>query len=122
VRLAGCERRLLALRPPANAIQARTAEPLLGAHGHFEMDYSGGPWFHFAWNSPNAMSARHSHHCLSSDAPRRAEIRRRGKRGRIGRAGAIEAYENRTQLTNDALKRPSDQRRRGRNGECNLTL
>jgi hypothetical protein len=38
-------------------------------------------------------------------APRRAMIRRRGKRGRIGRAGAIEAYENRTQLTNDARKR-----------------
>ena len=34
--------------------------------------------------------------------PRRAPIRRRGKRGRIWRAGATKAYENRTQLTNDA--------------------
>jgi hypothetical protein len=33
---------------------------------------------------------------------RRAMIRRRGKRGRIRRAGTTEAYENRTQLTNDA--------------------
>jgi hypothetical protein len=34
--------------------------------------------------------------------PRRAMIRRRGKRGRIRRAGASAAYENRTQLTSDA--------------------
>jgi hypothetical protein len=34
--------------------------------------------------------------------PRRAMIRRRGKRGRIRRAEATEAYENRTLLTNDA--------------------
>jgi hypothetical protein len=108
VRLVGCERRLWPPRPPANGIQARTVGPLLGALENFAMNYSGGPWFHFAWNFPNAMSARHSRRGLSPDAPRRAEIRRRGKRGRIGRAGAIEAYENRTQLTNDAPKRPSD--------------
>jgi hypothetical protein len=29
-------------------------------------------------------------------------IRRRGKRGRIRRAEAVEAYENRANLTNDA--------------------
>jgi hypothetical protein len=34
--------------------------------------------------------------------PRRAMIRRRGKRGRIWRAEAPEAYEARTQLTSDA--------------------
>jgi len=34
--------------------------------------------------------------------PRRAMIRRRGKRGRIRRAEAAEAYENNTLLTNDA--------------------
>jgi len=35
----------------------------------------------------------------SVDAPRRAEIRRRGKRGRIWRAGTTEAYEKRAPFT-----------------------
>ena len=34
--------------------------------------------------------------------PRRAMIRRRGKRGRIRRAEAAEAYENHTVMTNGA--------------------
>jgi hypothetical protein len=34
--------------------------------------------------------------------PRRAMIRRRGKRSRIRRAEAVKAYENDTLLTNDA--------------------
>jgi hypothetical protein len=39
-------------------------------------------------------------------APRRAMIRRRGKRGRIRRAEAAEAYENRNLLTSDARNLP----------------
>ena len=38
----------------------------------------------------------------ADEGPRRAMIRRRGKRGRIRRAEAAEAYENHTVLTNDA--------------------
>jgi hypothetical protein len=38
----------------------------------------------------------------AGEGPRRAMIRRRGKRGRIRRAEAAEAYENRTVMTNDA--------------------
>ena len=36
--------------------------------------------------------------------PRRAMIRRRGKRGRIRRAEAAEAYENHTVMTNGARR------------------
>jgi len=40
--------------------------------------------------------------CVAKEVPRRAMIRRRGKRGRTWRAEAPEAYEARTQLTNGA--------------------
>ena len=50
----------------------------------------------------------------ANERPRRAMIRRRGKRGRIRRAEAAEAYENRTRLTNDTCKHRKKAWARGR--------
>jgi len=62
------------------------------------VSYFGGKW---ASSMPNRGAAPVLLRC-GPKGPRRAMIRRRGKRGRIWRAGTTEAYENRTQLTNDA--------------------
>jgi hypothetical protein len=62
-----------------------------------------GSSLHFArWKVGVGHLQRERWRVLVIDAPRRAMIRRRGKRGRIRRAEAAEAYENRNLLTSDA--------------------
>ena len=49
-----------------------------------------------------AAPGRPARETVGAEMPRRAMIRRRGKRGRIRRAEAAEAYEKSALLTNDA--------------------
>ena len=100
------EKRSLVPRPPASANQATEVELEGVLVRYLSFDSSADPSSYSGRRSLGLMPVRVLRDDYRVDpsqkVPRRAPIRRRGKRGRIWRAGAHEAYENRTQLTNDA--------------------
>jgi hypothetical protein len=92
-------------RSPPRALRARRPGLFRRLIAPFcrELPVSGRAWRQFGWNTRR----------LGCEVPRRAMIRRRGKRGRIRRAEAAKAYENSALLTNDGGGPPKLRRAHG---------